>query len=264
MAFEFPDSGADSAYTGMGEQLYATQPAFKAALDACEELLGRQLGKTLKDVLFQAGGLANPQHAQPALFAYQYALAQLWQSWGVSPAVVAGHGVGEFVAGVIAGIFSLADGLKMVMMRAQLLANDPTWAMGGNMFGMVANMVTYSAPTIPFVSSKTGQAGDAAAATGDYWKDQPLYKMDVPTAVAAAKTLGADVFAQVGPSTVHAAAGKQVLGDAAASWLSTMDQSMPEGRCSLEMAAGLMQLNVALAASTSWSTTPFPPRSARY
>jgi acyl transferase domain-containing protein len=235
VAFEFPDSGTE--YSGMGQELYATQPVFKAKLDECDQLLGRQLGKPLKDVLFQPGGMANSAHAQPALFAYQYALAQLWLSWGVSPSVVAGHGVGEFVAGVIAGIFSLADGLKMVMMRAQLLGTDPTWAMGGQMFGMVANMVTYTAPTIPFVSGKTGQVGDAAVSTGDYWVYQPLYKLDVPTVVAAAKALGVDVFAQVGPGAAHAATGKQArdaeggkqaLDAEGASWIASMDQSMPE------------------------------------
>ena len=70
-----------------------------------------------------------------AAFAYQYALASLWIDWGAVPAVLVGEGVGEFVAGVIGGVFSLADGVKMVMMRAQLLATDPAWASAANMFG---------------------------------------------------------------------------------------------------------------------------------
>ncbi len=59
------------------------------------------------------------KYGQPALFAVEYALTQLWLSWGVKPTTVLGHSVGEYVAACIAGVFSLADGLKMVCARGR-------------------------------------------------------------------------------------------------------------------------------------------------
>ncbi|MBV8458696.1 MAG: polyketide synthase dehydratase domain-containing protein, partial [Acetobacteraceae bacterium] len=66
---------------------------------------------------------------QPALFAFEYALAELWQSWGIRPAAVLGHSVGEYVAACIAGVFSLEEGLELIAIRAQLMADQPEGAM---------------------------------------------------------------------------------------------------------------------------------------
>ena len=109
----------------MGRELYHTQPAFRAALEQCDELLRDDLERPLLQLLYAADAehisIDQTAHAQPALFAVEYALVQLWQSWGVKPDSVMGHSVGEYVAACVAGVFSLADGLRLVAHRARLM-----------------------------------------------------------------------------------------------------------------------------------------------
>jgi malonyl CoA-acyl carrier protein transacylase len=65
--------------------------------------------------------MKRARYAQPSLFAFEYALAELWRSWGIEPSVVLGHSLGEYVAAVIAGVFSVEDGLSLVCARARLM-----------------------------------------------------------------------------------------------------------------------------------------------
>ncbi|WP_114938154.1 polyketide synthase [Mucilaginibacter endophyticus] len=130
VVFMFPGQG--SQYVNMGHDLYQNEPVFKGAVDECIGLLQGTIHADLLQIIF--ADPANPQSAerikntlytQPALFILEYAMARLWMSKGIEPAILMGHSIGEFVAAHLAGVFGLPDALKLISERARLVSSAP-------------------------------------------------------------------------------------------------------------------------------------------
>lgn len=123
VVFLFTGQGVQRA--GMARGLYESQPTFRKALDRCAEILRPLLAKPLLAVLHpedpESQEVNETGYAQPAVFAVEYAMAELWRSWGVEPVAVMGHSFGEYVAACVAGAMSLEDGLKLTVARSRLM-----------------------------------------------------------------------------------------------------------------------------------------------
>lgn len=128
----FMFSGQGSQYANMARSLYQNEPGFRQNLDQCAALLESELGCDLRDTIFRdedAGHineLNETRLAQPALFAIEYSLAQLWIEWGIEPEGMIGHSIGEYVAACLAGVMNLEDALSLVAARGQLMQGLPS------------------------------------------------------------------------------------------------------------------------------------------
>src|SRR5215213_5611651 len=121
----------------MGAKLYEHEAVFRREVDRCLEILQPQLGFDLRQVLFTdedraveaSERLKQTIVTQPALFVIEYALAQQWMSWGVMPAAMIGHSIGEYVAACLAGVLDLEEALTLVALRGRLMQSLPPGAM---------------------------------------------------------------------------------------------------------------------------------------
>ena len=120
----FVFSGQGSQWCGMGQQLYAQEPAFRDALAMCDEAIRPHLdGSVVAELLAEDNDswLGDIGIVQPAIFAVQVAAAALWRSWGVEPEAVIGHSLGEVSAAYVAGALTLGDAARVICGRARLL-----------------------------------------------------------------------------------------------------------------------------------------------
>lgn len=127
IAFLF--TGQGSQYPGMGHELLEHFPQFRRTMEQCDALLSPLINHSLMDLLYSPSTtpslLDQTRYTQPVLFAFEYALANLWHHWGLEPTVVMGHSLGEYVAACVAGLFSLEDGMKLIVKRAELMQTAP-------------------------------------------------------------------------------------------------------------------------------------------
>ena len=126
VAFMFPGQG--SQYPDMARDLYIGEPEFRMHFDRCAQICRPVVGEDLAALVYPAVNspeaakrLMNTKFAQPAIFAVEYSLANLWMSWGIQPHAMIGHSVGEFVAAVMAGVMTLEDALPLVALRGRLM-----------------------------------------------------------------------------------------------------------------------------------------------
>ncbi len=118
-------SGQGSLYAGAGRELYATHPVYRAAVEECRAVIQAQAGWDVVTALESEERLARTEFAQVALFVVELALTRVWQAWGVRPAVVAGHSVGEFAAACAAGVLTTEAALTLLIARARLMGALP-------------------------------------------------------------------------------------------------------------------------------------------
>ena len=130
----FPGQGAQ--FINMGRGLYESETVFRQAIDTCADLLTPYLDADIRDIIYPETvnpdaeqRLKNTRYTQPALFVTEYALAQLWISWGIEPTVFCGHSIGEFVAAHLSGVFSLADALMLIATRGHMVSELPRGSM---------------------------------------------------------------------------------------------------------------------------------------
>ena len=119
VAFLFAGQGGER--TGMGLSLLAHSDVFRAAVAEVDAALAGVISTSIEEIFRnEHGELAQSALVQPALYAFQYGLARVWQSWGIEPHVVVGHSMGEIVACTIAGVMSVADASLLVAARGRL------------------------------------------------------------------------------------------------------------------------------------------------
>ena len=165
-------TGSGAQYPGMGQSLYDTSPVYRDAIDRCDALLGPDIhGQTLKSILHASAtsdaAINEIAWMQPAIFAVEYALTQLWRSWGVEPSAVIGHSVGEYAAACAAGVFTLEDGLKLVAERARLLQSLPPGGMMAALSAPADDVFAAIAPISDRVAVAAINAPDSVVISGE-------------------------------------------------------------------------------------------------
>ncbi|MCP5046021.1 MAG: SDR family NAD(P)-dependent oxidoreductase [bacterium] len=181
--FMFPGQGAQ--YVNMGLDIYRTEPVFREQLDRCFAILKPLMANDLKAILYPVDSpdtpdINRPGAAQPLLFVFEYALAKLLQSWGIEPYAMIGHGIGEYVAACLSGVFTLEDALKIVSIRGKLLGEMPPGAMPGaslpepdpllTAFEEAFKDIRLNKPERPYISNVTGDwISVEEAMSPQYW-----------------------------------------------------------------------------------------------
>jgi acyl transferase domain-containing protein len=126
VVFLFPGQGAPGA--GAGRELYEAVADFRADVDRCAAIMGQQMDVDLIELMFGAGQ-PGTEHAQPALFTLEYALARQLERWGVNADAMLGHSVGELAAACLAEVFDLESALGLVATRGRAIAATPPGGM---------------------------------------------------------------------------------------------------------------------------------------
>ena len=309
ICFMFPGQGAQ--HVNMGRELYTSEPVFREAVDLCASILRKDGDLDLLSFLYPAveaspdtpTELTQTYLAQPAIFVIEYALAQLWISWGIAPASMIGHSIGEFVAATLAGVFSLEDGLRLVALRGRLMQSLPAGTMLSvraseeqvtpflapdvsiaaqnapslcvvsgttsaitqleekltqqnivhrrlvtshafhspmmdpimGRFRAEAAKVKLSAPTIPYVSSVTGDWITPEEATNpDYWTRHLRQAVRFSTGIQRVLEQDATVLLEVGPGRVLVTLAKQNLARGASKIIASSLTDQMDGRGDLD------------------------------
>ena len=162
-------AGGGTQHPGMGASLYRDEPVYARTADACLALLSGEQAAQVRAMLVPgipgadaASIIQRPSIGLPALFISQYAQAQLWLHWGITPAGLIGHSMGEYTAACLAGVFSLRDALALVCTRARLFETVSESAMlsvplgAGELQGFLGAELSIAAANAPALSVASG------------------------------------------------------------------------------------------------------------
>ena len=226
-------TGHGSQYKGMAEGLFEAHPVFREAIERCDGILGEELKPGLLDVLYgspEARSLIHQSaYANPAFFALEYALARLWMSWGVTPACVVGHSVGEYAAACIAAVNAPGsvvvsgdraaigrlqseferEGVRAVRLNVSQAFHSPMMAPILDELREAAGSVRFNAPGIPYVSALTGSLAYNEVRQAGYWVEhfsEPVRFLD---AMRSLFTLNPTDFIEIGPASELLRIGRQ-------------------------------------------------------
>ncbi|MGW1895838.1 acyltransferase domain-containing protein, partial [Streptomyces sp. NPDC002004] len=128
-------AGQGSQFVGMGRELFEREGVFREVFEQCARVVREELGEDLRALVYgepsesAAERLSETRLQQPALFAVQYAMAEQWRAWGVVPSAMVGHSLGEYVAATVAGVWTLADAIRLVCARGDLMQRQALGAM---------------------------------------------------------------------------------------------------------------------------------------
>jgi len=191
------DSSALAAF-----EVFRAEPVFRAAVDRCSRIFD-QGGS---EPLFAANSLGqtSAERRDAALFAVEFAVAELWRSWGVQSDAVLGEGVGEYAAAVVSGVITCEDALKLIVERArilQLAAQNGELDRMHEEFEQTTVALKFESLRVPFVSSITGQLlspGEIPDAA--YWRLQLSRSARAGEGIETLASRGYDHFLQIGPA----------------------------------------------------------------
>ena len=119
----FVFTGMGPQWWAMGRELLAQEREFRAAAEACDESFARCAGWSILAELQRDEALSRVTHtevAQPANFLVQMALVALWRSWGIEPAAIVGHSVGEVTSAFVSGMLTLDEAVTVSYHRSRL------------------------------------------------------------------------------------------------------------------------------------------------
>ncbi|MBF2022301.1 MAG: type I polyketide synthase [Hydrococcus sp. C42_A2020_068] len=202
----------DSQSFTLGQKLYETQPTFRTAIDTCAEIFPSEF---------------KVDRSKFRAFALEYALCQLWKSWGIEPSVVMGYGVGEYVAACAAGVLSLEDCLQLIIAASA---------------EVTAGAVRYCEPKIPIISPKTGKVANDALISPDYWRDREKTSIKLTEGIKTLHQLGCEILIEISPQPTF------LKTEASGLWLSSLS---PEREDWQQILLSLLQLYLR-GASVDW------------
>ncbi|MEM9089167.1 MAG: type I polyketide synthase [Cyanobacteria bacterium P01_F01_bin.53] len=171
----FMFSGQGSQYVNMARGLYEQEPVFRDEVDRCAQVLQPLLNLDLRQLIYPdaeqaetaAEKLQQTAITQPALFVIEYAVAKLWMDWGIEPAAMIGHSIGEYVAATLAGVFSLEDALALVAARGQMMQDLPAGSMLA-VFLPQAEIMPLLTPELALATSNSPKVSSLSVSHADF------------------------------------------------------------------------------------------------